>query len=358
MNIPSAPVQERPPRVTLGRKAILPTLLSLVLAGVLLGFLAVRFDVDLGATWRLVRSSNPWWYALAFVAYYLSFWPRGLRWRLMAQGAGIGSGEGERLPSALEAGYYILQAWFLNAVGWLRVGDPYRAYAFARSSGSPFARVLGTVAGERVVDMGAILVLLVFAVGGLVVAHQGGKVSLWFVGVAAGLTLIGAVVLLGMALWGMRLAVRFPAPMRRMYERFHQGAVESVRWHIAPVMGLGMVGWFLEALRLGMVVLALGVGLSPWMVLFVALANALLTAVPFSPGGLGIVEAGVVGLLVLSLPKETAVAVAVLDRSVSYLSVVVFGGVAFFIHQVRHGLPRRPSSAPPAPGAGAPGHPR
>lgn len=358
MSRPSASLQETPPRVRLGGKALLPTLLSLSLAGVLLGFLVVRFDVDLRAIWRLVRSSDPRWYALGFVAYYLSFWPRGLRWRLMAQGAGIGCQPGERLPSALEAGYYILQAWFLNAVGWLRIGDPYRAYAFARSSGSPFARVLGTVVGERVVDLGAILVLLAVSAAALAVLHQGGKVGLWFVGIAGGLTLIGVVVLLGMARWGLRLAQRLPSPVRGMYERFHQGAVQGVRWRVEAVMGLGIVGWLLEALRLGMVAMALGVGLSPWMVLFVALANALLTAVPLSPGGLGLVEAGVVGLLVLALPKEIAVAVALLDRSVSYLSVILFGGLAFLIYQMRQGLPPRPSSAPQSPGAGAPERPK
>ncbi|GBD10991.1 hypothetical protein HRbin23_00641 [bacterium HR23] len=344
------PVQEPRPRLALGGKALLPTFLSLGLAGAVLAFLVVRFDVDLGATWRLIRASNPGWYALAFVAYYLSFWPRGLRWRLMAQGAGIGSAPPERLPSALEAGFYILQAWFLNAVGWLRVGDPYRAYAFARSSGSPFARVLGTVAGERVVDMGAILALLVVASGGLALGHQGGRIGVWFIGVAGGMTLVGMVALAGMALWGLRLASRFPAPVRGMYERFHHGVLAGVRWRIGWVMALGIVGWLLEALRLGMVAMALGVGLSPWMVLFTALANALLTAVPLSPGGLGFVEVGVVGLLALTLPKETAVAVAVLDRSVSYLSVVAFGGLAFLVYQVRQGIrlrpPGTPSSAP------------
>ncbi|MCS7206579.1 MAG: flippase-like domain-containing protein [Dehalococcoidia bacterium] len=358
MSRPSAPVQERPPRIALGAKTLLPTLVSLVLAGVVLGFLVVRFDVDLGATWRLVRSSNPGWYALAFVAYYLSFLPRGLRWRLMAQGAGIGSGPGERLPSALEAGYYILQAWFLNAVGWLRVGDPYRAYAFARSSGSPFARVLGTVAGERVMDLGAMVVLLLVSAGALALLHQGGRLGMWFVAVGAGLTTIGAVVLAAMARWGMRLVARLPSALRGLYEGFHQGALQGVRWRMGAVLGLGVVGWLLEALRLGMVALALGVDLSPWMVLFVALANALLTAIPLSPGGLGFVEAGVVGLLVLTLPTESAVAVAVLDRSVSYLSVVVFGGLAFLVYQVRQGLPPRPSSGPPAPAGGAPRRPR
>ena len=63
--------------------------------------------------------------------------------------------------------------------------------------------------------------------------------------------------------------------------------------------------------------------------LFVAVVNGLLTSVPVTPGGLGIVEPGIVGLLALSLSQQDAVAVAVLDRSVSFVSVVVLGGLAF-----------------------------
>jgi len=339
----SAPVQERPPRVLPGGKAFLPTLATLALAGALLGFLVVRFDIDVRGTWRLLLSASPGWYALALVVYYLSFLPRGLRWRLMAQGAGIGSRSGERLPSSLEAAFYILQGWFLNTVVGFRAGDPYRAYAFARSSGCQFTRVLGTVVGERVVDLGGILFLLALSAAALGFFHQGQGEGLWFVGVAALLTLGGVAALLGMARWGVRLARRLPAPARRLYEGFQQGALTGVRWRTGAVLGLGIGGWLLEALRLGLVAHALGVGLPPWMVLFVALAHALLTAIPFSPGGLGFAEAGIVGLLLLALPKETAVVVAVLDRSVSYGSVVVCGGIAFLVYQIRQGLPlRRP----------------
>ena len=55
------------------------------------------------------------------------------------------------------------------------------------------------------------------------------------------------------------------------------------------------------------------------------LANAMLTTVPITPGGLGIVEPGILGLLTLSLPRSEAVSVALLDRSISYLSIVILG---------------------------------
>ena len=55
--------------------------------------------------------------------------------------------------------------------------------------------------------------------------------------------------------------------------------------------------------------------------MFVALIGSLLTAVPLSPAGLGIVEAGIVGVLTrvygVTLPEATAI--ALLDRVISVL---------------------------------------
>ena len=55
--------------------------------------------------------------------------------------------------------------------------------------------------------------------------------------------------------------------------------------------------------------------------IFVALIGSLLTAVPLSPAGLGIVEAGVVGVLTVAygVPLPEATAIALLDRVISVL---------------------------------------
>jgi hypothetical protein len=45
-----------------------------------------------------------------------------------------------------------------------------------------------------------------------------------------------------------------------------------------------------------------------------------------------------VGLLGISLKNSSeAVSVTLLDRSISYLSIVVLGGVVFFLHQAGRG---------------------
>ena len=62
--------------------------------------------------------------------------------------------------------------------------------------------------------------------------------------------------------------------------------------------------------------------------------NVLLSAIPFTPGGLGVVEAGIVGLLQLQLTVESAIATALVNRTVSLITASV-GGVVFAVRQVR-----------------------
>ena len=113
-----------------------------------------------------------------------------------------------------------------------------------------------------------------------------------------------------------------------------------------------------ESLRLYFVVLALGfpgVELGISGAVFVALIGSLLTAVPLSPAGLGIVEAGIVGVLTLvygvSLPEATAI--ALLDRVISVFSVIVFGSILYIVSPKPRGEGRivqpKPASSVPNP---------
>jgi uncharacterized protein (TIRG00374 family) len=119
-----------------------------------------------------------------------------------------------------------------------------------------------------------------------------------------------------------------------VYHRFHDATLGSLR-RIPLVLALGVAGWLCEAGRLALVIQAVGVNVALGLVLFVPMANGLLTAVPLTPGGLGVVETGVSGLLRLELAVELAIAVALVDRTISYLSVVLAGGVAFAVRQLR-----------------------
>ncbi|MCI0903562.1 MAG: flippase-like domain-containing protein, partial [Chloroflexi bacterium] len=86
--------------------------------------------------------------------------------------------------------------------------------------------------------------------------------------------------------------------------------------------------------RMYLVVRALGFDISFPLVVFLTLANALLTLVP-TPGGVGAVESGVGGLAVRlsSLSASAAAALVLMDRAITYISVIILGAVFFLARQ-------------------------
>jgi hypothetical protein len=215
----------------------------------------------------------------------------------------------------------------------------YRAWLLRLNYEASLSRTFGTVFLERVLDLFAITVL---ALGSGFWSFRTGLPTpvqaLFALGVAVVVLLAGG--LLTMRNFGRALIMRLPLParLREYYERFEEGVFGSVVRGQLPRLGLitGLV-WVTEAARLWFVIAALGFGDSVQLgisgTFFVALAASLLTAVPFTPAGLGIVEFGVVGILtvIYGVPPTEAAAIALVDRSISVLSVIAIGGLVYLV---------------------------
>ena len=145
--------------------------------------------------------------------------------------------------------------------------------------------------------------------------------------------------LVAMRSFGRRVMAVLPVPHKVVdfYDRFEEGVFGSVGARGLPVLGvMSVLIWCTEAMRLYLVVRALGfsdvdLGLSGAM--FVALIGSLLTAVPFTPGGLGLVEGGM-GLVltkVFNADPSHALAIILVDRTISVFSIVVLGSIAYVI---------------------------
>ncbi len=320
--------------LALRRKLMSPrTGLSFVVLAAILLLVVTRFDIAWSQTWEAVRSINPWWYAAAVAVHYLTFVFRGARWRLLLANAARGDQAPPPLPSVLDAGRIILMSWFVNSIAWFRMGDAYRAYVYATDSGASFPRSAGTVLADRLID---VIVVVTLMTTGIVVLLIGGQVRppVLLVLVAGALLAAVAGALLVMKLTHRWVAPKLPARIERAYHRFHEGTMGSFD-RLPLVFGLGVLGWMCEVGRLFLVVKALGLSVALGLVLFVPMANGLLSAIPLTPGGLGIVETGVSGLLQLELVVEAALAVALVDRTISYLSIILTGGAAFAVRQLR-----------------------
>lgn len=317
--------------VSIRRRVLsVPTLLSFFIAAAFILFLATRFDIDWSATWMNVREINPWLYLAAFVVYFASFWFRGIRWRIIARNADIGSDSGGQVPSVVTCSSLIIIGWFVNSVAWLRLGDAYRGYAFAEDSKHSFSWSLGTILAERVMDMATIFLVILVSV--LLLATTQETVGTRIIVVAAFAMAFGLVVIIAfMRVYGTRLERVLPGRLQRPYKMFHQGTLGSFK-QLPTLFVLGLIGWVMEMARLYFVVQAMGIELNPVFIPIVAMGHAILSTVP-TPGGVGVVEPGVTGLLLLSLARSDAVSIALVDRSITYLGVIAVGGIVFLLRQ-------------------------
>lgn len=320
--------------ISLRRRFLSPqTAISFAVLGTIATLLVTRFDIAWIETWNLIRNANPVWYVAAILVHYTTFIFRGARWRMLLRNAARNAGMPFVERNVLYYGRIILMSWFANSVTFFRMGDAYRVYVYSSDMKSSFPRTAGTVVADRLMDLSVVGTLMGV---GLLVLLLGGQIEppLVLILVAGAL-----LVLIGLGLAGMVVARRlvvflFPKKLADIYHRFHDGAMGSLgslHW----VYGLGLFGWMSEVGRLFFVIKALNISVATGLIIFVPMANGLLSAIPLTPGGLGVVETGVSGLLQLELTVELALAVALLDRTISYLSIVVLGGLAFAIRQLR-----------------------
>ena len=327
----------------------LPAMVSLLVAGGFLVFLITRFDVDLNVTWQQVRSADPWMLAAAFAVHYTTFLFRGARWRILLEHSARTGETGASVPGVLYCSQLVLLGWFVNSIGWLRLGDAFRGYVYQNERGDSFSGAIGTILAERVLDVALVALMLVVIVPFIVASGGGGE--LWTVlVVAVGLAaiLVGLMIAMG---WAREpLVRRMPSWLASRYERFHIGAMGGLH-RLPQTTALGMLGWMAEVGRMHLVAMALGFDLSLPLVVFLTLANSLLSLVP-TPGGVGAVESGVAGLAVrlASLAKEAATAFVLVDRFITYISVILVGAVVFAVRPVfRKRRPRQPEVLPESP---------
>jgi hypothetical protein len=297
--------------------------------------------IAVGLNWDMMRQvpgaiggANPLFILIAFAIYYIGFPLRGFRWTRLLRGAGYRVKTGD-------ATEILFLSWFVNCIVPAKLGDLYRAYLLKQNSPVSATRTLGTVFMERILDLVAIAALGVAAGyfrfrGSLNDLPAGVQVIFAFGAVLVVVLIVALVVMRNFGRQVIAL-LRLPARAVELYDRFEEGVFGSVGLRGLPALGvLTFMIWATEALRLYFVVRALGfsdvdLGLSGAM--FVALIGSLLTAVPLFPGGLGLVDLGMLGVLKTFFTKSSvhATAIVVVDRAISVFSIVVLGAIAYVI---------------------------
>jgi hypothetical protein len=307
------------------REVLRRSLVALV-AGIVLGLVLVWAAFQAFGTGDVVgalRGASPAWFAVAASLALLALALRVWRWSVLLRAAGSRVGR----ESAWRC---ILFSWFINYLLPFRAGDVARAVAIRLIEPVSVGSALGTVAVERAMDL---MVLAAFLLVGASLLGGGASMgllvtggALLFLGVAAGLA--------GLHLGGERLA-------KSLERRTSRGAaaVRDARKVVQFVLAnppatflalmLSVVVWLTEASTVFASCMALGI-----QVPFLGAASAgtaafLAQAIPSGPGGFGLHEASITGVLtVLGVPGTAAAAASLLDHAARAVVVFVFGGIA------------------------------
>lgn len=315
------------------------TLLSIAVPlAIIVGYVYLNRD-DLADLPNLLSHLNLAMVGAAFVVYYLGFPLRGYRWATLLRGAGYKI----RPRDATEV---LFLSWLVNCIVPAKLGDVYRAYLLKLNSPVSATKTLGTIFIERILDLFGIAIL------GLAAGywHFRDRLSTlpalvqWiFLGGVVFLVVL-AIALIALRSFGARLMRRLPVPHRvvELYEKFEEGVFDSVGPRGLPLLGLlTVLIWATEGFRLWFVIQAFGLDLHMGLsaIMFVALIGSLLTAVPLTPAGVGAVEGGV-GLVltkVFGVAAAPALAIILVDRMISVLSVVVLGSIAYVVSSKTRG---------------------
>ena len=293
--------------------------------------------------WRSLTELRPEWVAVALGVETLSFvavWElqrialQTRRWFPVAMSHLAGNAFGRIIPGGMAA------------AGTLQ-------YRMLVRSGIPGARIASSLTAVSVLLFGAVLALPLLSLpailGGTPVA-SGLAHAAYLGAVVFGLMLVGGalvfvwdrpLVLVGSAIErALNATVRRRRPVSGLAE--HLVAERETlrrtfgrRWHGAVLAAAGKS--ILDYLALVACLRAVGAEPNPSLVLLAYVAGSLLGMVPFTPGGLGFVEAGLVGMLVLAGVGATDAAVATLAyRLVSFWLPIPAGGVGWVLFRRRY----------------------
>src|SRR5207245_2616323 len=261
----------------------LRTLLSFALGFAVLAFLFARVQIDVGAILDWVRQANPALLLLAFIAFYATFPIRALRWRRLLDNVELYTheegGRRQGIPALAEI---IFLGWFANCIVPAKLGDAYRAYLLKLNASVSFSTTIGTIFAERIIDV-VVLFLLMLAATGLSFGRAVPGEVLVLMQIGFGLVVLVVIGLVGMRPLRPVVERLLPARLHAQYGRFEHGTLNSFRG-IPALVALTGLAWAGEVARLYLVTLSLGLGgIAQSVIVFVALAAALMTTLPLTP---------------------------------------------------------------------------
>lgn len=286
-------------------------------------YTALVLRSDLARVGAAVRTIHPGWIPVFLALPLANYFFRFLKWHYFLHRIRAGVPVRESLA--------VFIAGFSMTVSPGKFGELVKCVLLRERRGIPVASTSPVVVAERITDL---LSMVILAVAGALFTGGGAALPAAAAGVAAAVLVI--MVLFWARAWrvAVSLATRFPGLRGKTdsMETFRR----SARTLLDPgsmlvSIPLGIVGWGLEALVLVAVALSLRASLPPGAALLSHAAGTIAGAVSMLPGGLGLTELTIDGILGGYMLPEQATLTTLLMRFCTLWFGVLLGIVSLAV---------------------------
>jgi uncharacterized protein (TIRG00374 family) len=302
-------------------------LIALILAGILLYF-SLR-GINWGEVWRIVSRAYVPYVLLALLISTFSLFLRAYRWRILLQA---------QAPVPLSTAFWATAAgYFGNNFLPARAGELVRTMMVSSATGLGKTFVLTTALTERLAD--AIALVLISSIVLLTLPFRPG----WFDNAARPFAIVGFGGALAILIvpklekvWH-GILMRLPIPnsigekLVETLSHVHMGLRAFHDWaRLLGFLSLTVVIWFSDAFSTLIGMHALGMSTTLPVALLLITGLGLGSALPSTPGYVGIYQFVAVGVLVpFGFSKTNAIAYILLAQAMQYVYITFWGLLAF-----------------------------
>lgn len=298
-------------------------LFAVALAGVLLYF-AVR-GVDWSNVWRTIAAADLRYVAAALCATSFSFFLRSVRWRILLNAEGR---------------FSIPMVFWINMAGYLgnnflpaRAGEVLRSFLISRHSSLSKTYVLTTALSERMMDVVALVLASSVALLGIQPKPQWMENASRTMAVVAGCGILAVIALPHTGGLLETLLQRAPLPARirhlllGLMKQVLMGLSAFHHWgRLSGFILFTVMIWTSDAIGVIVGAHALGISVSFPVALLLLTGLGLGSALPSTPGYVGIYQMVAVTVLVpFGVSHDGAMAYILVAQALGYVVIVAFG---------------------------------
>lgn len=301
-------------------------LISLAFGAVI--FIGLSAYADFGQLTKAIKEFKwfliPFILSLAFTSYLLRF----MKWHYYLKTLGI--------PLSKKNSLLIFLSGLIMSITPGKMGEVLKSFLLKQVNGTAISRSAPVVVAERLTD---VIGLMVLSLGG-VAAYKFGEKVLFIVGILlAGFIIVISTKPLCMSLIGLfgkiPLLSRLVQKIHTAYESIFQLLnIKTLIWSTI----LSIAAWSVECSGFYLTLRGFHVHFHPTRTAFIYAFSIIAGAVTMLPGGIGITEGSMTGLLMgAAMPKFQAVATTLLFRVCTLWFAVLVGAVVLLIFQKKFG---------------------